>query len=150
MIMRYLFWAVLLVPFLFLAVSDSSTESGPLEKDILFPPCPDTPNCVSSLAKDPARRIDPLPLRDNPPRSMMLLIRVISSMPRVTIVSTSPERIEAEFRSILGFVDDVLFVLSAEQGIIHVRSSSRKGSWDLGVNRRRVERIRRKYLASGI
>ena len=118
------------------------------QKDLDFPACPDTPNCVSSLAKDPAKMVDPLPLRDNPSRSMLLLKSVISSMPRVTIISTSPERIEAEFRSFLGFVDDVLFVLSVEKDIIHVRSSSRKGSWDLGVNRRRVEKIRAKYLGN--
>ena len=120
------------------------------QKDLDFPPCPDTPNCVSSLAMDPAKKVEPFPLRGDTSRSLELLTGVIRSMPRTTIVSTSADRIEAEFRSLLGFVDDILFVVNSDEDVIHVRSASRKGSWDLGVNRRRVERIRRKYLESGI
>jgi uncharacterized protein (DUF1499 family) len=119
------------------------------QKDLDFPSCPDTPNCVSSLAMDPAKKVEPFPLRGDTSRSLELLTGVIRSMPRTTIVSTSADRIEAEFRSLLGFVDDVLFVVSPDD-VIHVRSASGKGSWDLGVNRRRVERIRRKYLQPGI
>ena len=111
-----------------------------------FPECPGTPNCVSSLAKDPARQVDPFPVKGDPAQSMDLLKSVIISMPRTTIVSGSGTRIESEFRSFLGFVDDVLFVLGPDGDIIHVRSASRKGTWDLGVNRRRVERIRELYI----
>jgi uncharacterized protein (DUF1499 family) len=51
-----------------------------------------------------------------------------------------------EFRSVLGFVDDLIFAASPEEEVIHVRSASRTGKWDLGVNRRWVERIRKLYL----
>ena len=147
--MRYLFWAVLIVPFMFLAVSDSNSESGPLEKDVLFPPCPDTPNCVSSLAQDHAKRVDPFPLRGNTSESLELLTAIIRSIPRATVVTSLPDRIQAEFRSLLGFVDDILFKVSSDGKMIHLRSAARTGHWDLGVNRRRVERIRRQYLESG-
>lgn len=81
---------------------------------------------------------------------MEMITGIINSMPRATVVSASETRIESEFRSLLGFVDDVLFVISSDGQVVHVRSASRKGTWDLGVNRKRVERIREKYLASGI
>ncbi|MDF1536349.1 MAG: DUF1499 domain-containing protein [bacterium] len=114
----------------------------------LLPPCPGTPNCVSSQSTDVAKRVDPLPVVDGPAMSMERLTRVVSSIPRTTIVSDSGTMLQVEFRSFLGFVDDVLFVLSDNEGVIHVRSASRTGKWDLGVNRRRVNRIRKLYLVA--
>ena len=126
-----------------------NTSTNTQDNGFSFPECPDTPNCVSSLAKDPGKRVDPFPVKGDPAQSMDLLKNIVTSMPRATVVSESETRIESEFHSILGFVDDVMFVLSSDSEAIHVRSASRKGSWDLGVNRRRVERIRRKYLEDG-
>ncbi|MDF1526887.1 MAG: DUF1499 domain-containing protein [bacterium] len=120
------------------------------QKDLDFPACPGTPNCVSSLAKDPAKRVEPFPLKGASSQSMELLSAIMGSMPRATVVSSSPDTIQAEFRSLLGFVDDILFKVSEDGKVIHVRSAARTGSWDLGVNRRRVEKIRKKYLESGI
>jgi uncharacterized protein (DUF1499 family) len=53
--------------------------------------------------------------------------------------------LKAEFRTRLGFVDDVEFQLNPDLGLVQVRSASRTGYWDLGVNRRRVEAIRKAY-----
>ena len=117
-------------------------------KDALLPPCPGTPNCVSSLSRDSARKVDPFPLRGTPQQSLDLLAGIIQSMPRSKIVIFSSQRMEIEFRSLLGFVDDLVLAISVDEGVIHVRSAARSGTWDLGVNRRRVERIRRKYLES--
>jgi uncharacterized protein (DUF1499 family) len=51
--------------------------------------------------------------------------------------------LHVEFTSAtMGFVDDVEFVLDAPARTIHVRSSSRLGYRDFGVNRERVEKIR--------
>lgn len=115
-------------------------------RETLLPDCPDAPNCVSSLARDPARRVAPFPLRETVSLSIDRLTQIIRSMPRATVTSRSPGEIRAEFRSLLGFVDDVIFAADPETGLVHVRSASRKGKWDLGVNRRRVERIRRQYM----
>jgi uncharacterized protein (DUF1499 family) len=45
----------------------------------------------------------------------------------------------------MGFVDDVQFLIDESPRVIHVRSASRDGYWDLGVNRRRIETIRAEY-----
>jgi uncharacterized protein (DUF1499 family) len=66
-------------------------------------------------------------------------------MKRAKLVSSDAEFIHAEFRTRLGFVDDVSFALDAHRGVIHMRSASRAGYWDLGVNRRRLEKIRRDF-----
>lgn len=142
---------MILFPLLLIVASNGNSGSNiRMETKSLLPACPDTPNCVSSLAKDPAKRVDPFPVRGDPARSMNLLKNIVTSMPRATIVSESETRIESEFRSILGFVDDVLFVLSSDGQTIHVRSAARKGFWDLGVNRRRVERIRKLYINNAL
>ena len=125
------------------------TSINTQDKGAPFPPCPGTPNCVSSLAKDPARKVDPFPVQGTPQESLDLLAGIIQSMPRSKIVSASSQRMEVEFRSILGFVDDLVLAVSADEKVIHVRSAARSGTWDLGVNRRRVERIRKKYLENG-
>ena len=43
------------------------------------------------------------------------------------------------------FVDDLECRLDAENRVIHVRSASRVGYSDLGVNRKRVERLRARF-----
>ncbi len=126
-----------------------NTPLSAQEEKPIFPECPSTPNCVSSLAADPARRVDPFPLRGTPEQSMERLAGIVRSLPRVTVTSSSGEAIRAEVRSLLGFVDDLQFALSPDRTVIHVRSAARSGTWDLGVNRRRVERIRREYLVPG-
>ena len=60
-----------------------------------------------------------------------------------TVLKEEAGYIYAEFRtSLMGFIDDVEFVLSPEEKVIHVRSASRLGQSDLGLNRQRVEMLR--------
>jgi uncharacterized protein (DUF1499 family) len=64
-------------------------------------------------------------------------------MPRTTIIESTDSYLYAEFASqLLGFVDDVEFYLDPAESVIQVRSASRLGQSDLGVNRQRVEAIR--------
>jgi uncharacterized protein (DUF1499 family) len=71
------------------------------------------------------------------------LKQVLLNEPRTSIVKEEGDYLHAEARSFLfRFVDDVEFLLDADQQVIHVRSASRIGYSDLGVNRRRIERIR--------
>ena len=113
--------------------------------DAGLPPCPSSPNCVSSRDPDPARRVDPIPFRGTVAEAREDLETVVRSLSRAAIVETSVTMVRAEFRSLLGFVDDVEFRIDEAAGVIHVRSASRKGYWDLGVNRRRVGAIREAF-----
>ena len=103
-------------------------------------PCPGTPNCVSSQSQDPKAKIAPLPKV-----SIAELKKVIESMERTTIIEETDNYLYAEFKSqLMGYVDDVEFYLDPNENVIHVRSASRLGKSDLGVNRKRVETIREK------
>jgi uncharacterized protein (DUF1499 family) len=109
-------------------------------------PCPDSPNCVSSQSTDPTRFIEPLRYTGDPADARQKLIGVLKDSKRARLISVETDYIHAEFRSfIFSFVDDVEFDFSSADRIIHVRSASRTGYYDFGVNRKRVERLRAKF-----
>lgn len=106
-------------------------------------PCPDKPNCVNSFAEKGDHAIAPLTYVGSPETAVSNLVLVVESMPRSRIVASVPGYIHAEYRSrIFRFVDDVEFLVAPSGSVIHVRSASRLGYSDLGVNRKRVESIR--------
>ena len=124
-------------------LSSNTTRSQPA-----IAPCPDKPNCVSSLATDAQHFIEPLRFHGDPGTAWSGLKAILQQQPRARIVEEQGDYLHAEFRSLVfRFVDDVVFVMQPEQGVIHVRSASRTGYSDLGVNRRRIERIRRQFTA---
>ncbi|MBD2297415.1 DUF1499 domain-containing protein [Nostoc sp. FACHB-190] len=105
--------------------------------------CPNSPNCVSSQSTDAIHQIAPLTFNTSPEEAIANLKSIIQSLPRTTIITETPDYLYAEFKSaLMGFVDDVEFYLDREANIFHVRSASRLGQSDLGVNRKRIETIR--------
>lgn len=109
-----------------------------------------TPNCVSSQAdpKDVQHAIAALRYTGSGAVAMGALRGVLDGMPGAVVVRQAPTYLYAEFRSrLLGFVDDVEFSLSEKEGVIHVRSASRLGRRDYGVNRARIEAIRAGFQA---
>jgi uncharacterized protein (DUF1499 family) len=109
-------------------------------------PCSSSPNCVSSLAVDAAHHVDPLQVTGDPAHAMDDLRRIIESMPRTRIVAASNTALHAEFRSrVFRFVDDVDLQLDGR--VVQIRSASRTGYSDWGVNRRRVEDIRQAFAS---
>ncbi|MEQ1536959.1 MAG: DUF1499 domain-containing protein [Burkholderiaceae bacterium] len=94
--------------------------------------------------------IEPLPFKNNnAANSMQVLVSVLKSTPGMTIVDAKPDYIYAHAKTkVLKFVDDVEFWVNPAKGVIEVRSASRLGREDFGVNRVRVEAIRAAYLAN--
>lgn len=109
-------------------------------------PCPNKPNCVSSQAEDRAHAIGPFPIYKSSQESLRIIASIIRSMPRTKIVEETPEYLHAEFTSkIFRFIDDVEFLYNPNKNVIDVRSASRVGYGDLGVNRKRVEALHKAY-----
>jgi uncharacterized protein (DUF1499 family) len=112
-------------------------------------PCPETPNCVSSQAADEKHTIQPIRFNGTLPEARARLLQILDSMKRTTIVTAQDHYIRAEVSSaVFRFVDDVEFFLPDDpngEKVIHVRSASRKGNSDFGVNRKRVEWIRSRF-----
>jgi uncharacterized protein (DUF1499 family) len=124
----------------------SSTTSGHAQPGLA--PCPEKPNCVSSLATDTRHFIEPLQFTGEPVDAWARLKAILQRQTRTRIVAEQDGYLHAEFRSaVFRFVDDVEFVMQEELMVIHVRSASRTGYSDFGVNRRRVERLRERFTA---
>jgi uncharacterized protein (DUF1499 family) len=106
-------------------------------RDGRLAPCKRSPNCVSSQAEpsDLEHYIPPI-------RGSMAAARdAVRAMPRSTIVEERGDYLYAEFRTrLLRYVDDVELFFDGQ--VIHVRSCSRLGRRDFGVNRKRVEALR--------
>jgi len=106
-------------------------------------PCPASPNCVSSQSADKDHVVEPVPFSGTPAEAMADLIKVISGMPRARIVTATETYLHAEFTSALfRFVDDVEFWIDTNTSTVQLRSASRVGHSDLGVNRKRIEDLR--------
>jgi len=119
-------------------------------KDGKLAPCPSSPNCVSSQGSDTAHAIEPLSFTGKVAGAHAALSTIILSMKRSQIITDTDSYIHAEFTSaIFRFVDDVEFWFDENAKVIHVRSASRIGHSDLGVNRERVEEIRARWKTSG-
>ena len=111
----------------------------------LAPPKP-TPNNVNSQIDkraDAQHYIEPLRYSGDPRKAWAALRQVIDAMPRAKMVTAEPNYLYVEFTSkLMGYVDDTEFYLDEKTGVIQVRSASRLGRSDFGVNRERVESIR--------
>lgn len=110
--------------------------------------CPTSPNCVSSQSSDPEHQIAALTYQSTPAEAIAQLKATIEAIENAKIITAEDNYIYAEFTSkLMGFVDDVEFYVDPEAKIIQVRSASRLGESDLGVNRQRIEDIRTKFNA---
>lgn len=106
-------------------------------------PCDGGPHCVSSKSEDPDRRVEPLTYTGKREDVRRHLLAVLGAREDLTVVESQPDYIRAEARTaIMRYVDDLEFVFAAREARIDVRSSSRVGWYDFGVNRRRIEAIR--------
>ncbi|MDZ7954880.1 MAG: DUF1499 domain-containing protein [Nostoc sp. DedQUE12b] len=119
------------------AASSLGVDNGHLSS------CPASDNCVVSQNADEKHAIDPIPYHVDRNAAREILLKVIGVVPRTEIVEQTDNYIHALSKSrIFKFVDDVEFYLPPNESVIHLRSASRVGESDLGVNRRRVEQIR--------
>lgn len=119
-------------------------------KDGRLAACPSSPNCVSSQG-DPAdatHYIAPIAFKRDARAAWRALRETVAASERVKIIDEQDGYLRAEFATqFFGFVDDVEFLLDAPARVIHVRSASRLGYGDLGVNRARIETLRTRLAA---
>lgn len=108
--------------------------------------CPQTPNCVSSQANDNEHLIQPILFSGSSKEARTHLLKALNGWRHTKITVTQDNYIRAEFLSkVFRFVDDVEFYFPENEGkgtTIHIRSASRVGYSDFGVNRKRIEQIK--------
>ena len=129
---------------------DLGVREGKLKRPSL------TPNSVSSQAdawpehpQQDYARAAPLALRGDGPATIARLAALCQAMPGATIVTQKPDYLYVQFQTQwLKFVDDAEFWYDPVAGLVQVRSASRVGRKDFGVNRERLESIRSRLNAA--
>lgn len=120
----------------------TATQTNPTAKKQLAP-CPSRPNCVSSQATDANHFIAPFKIIGNTTDAWAALKTALVSQDRTVITNEIGDALHAQATSLVfRFVDDIDAILDAEAGLIHIRSASRIGYGDFGVNRKRLEMLR--------
>ena len=114
-------------------------------KDGRLPRCKRTPNCVSSQADpgDAEHYVAPIAFKGGALDAIAAARKAIEGMERSTVIRHEGNYLYAEFRTKrMRFVDDLELTFDEKAGVLHVRSASRLGRRDFGVNRARVEALR--------
>ena len=104
-------------------------------------PVPKTPNCVSTQAPEGDRqhRMEPWSFTVAADAVMAALVQAVEALPRTTIVTRQPRYLHGVCKSqLIGFADDVEFLIDEAARQVHFRSASRVGYGDWGVNRKRM------------
>jgi uncharacterized protein (DUF1499 family) len=143
-----MFKTVLIILLIGSFLSSCSDEKLPLVgiRESRLTPCPDRPNCVSSQGSDSAYTVEPLNYDSEAEKIIADLKVVVGSMKGATIVSESAAYLHVEFQSdVFRFIDDVEFMVDDMAKVVHVRSASRVGYYDFGINRKRLEKIRQAW-----
>ena len=151
---RRLMWRIVhaatVVILLFTLLSMSSTLPATLGLHSgRLAPCPITPNCVSSLADQADQKVAPFGLERPIVEAKTAEKTALTAQPRTRLVRQEENYQHFECRSLIfRFVDDVELHFDQAGKAIHIRSASRVGHSDFGVNRRRVETIRSRLPAT--
>lgn len=124
--------------------SKSKDASGLIEGHL--PKCPDTPNCYNSeLPEHTGHYISPITISANTPDALRIIKDIVINMGGV-IKTENYNFFSATFTSsIFGFVDDLELRKDTNNNLIHIRSASRVGRSDLGVNKKRILLIKKLY-----
>jgi len=148
-VLRLIAIGLAIVPLALLVAGQAGLLSGTrpaslgVEDGRLQPIRPDLRNAVSSTASTEYHRIAPLAITGDPEAAFGRLRALVAADAGARIVVERPGYLHAEYTSRwLRFVDDVEFMLDPTGRVIQVRSASRLGRSDFGVNRSRIESIR--------
>jgi uncharacterized protein (DUF1499 family) len=114
-----------------------------------------TPNSVSSQAElwpqhpmQDYARIAPLALKGSGPATMAEIRRIAAGLPGAAVVESREDYLYLQFTTRwMKFVDDAEFWFDPAYNVVQLRSASRVGRKDFGVNRARIEAIRQALSA---
>ena len=135
---------ILMSLLLLMSLAHGATERELEVRDRRLSPCPSSPNCVGTLDDSESHAIAPYRYGKSLNEAKTVLKQIFSEFSRTELVKEEDVYLHYEVRSFLfRFVDDVEFVFDDVSKIIHFRSAARRGYYDFGVNRRRMEEVRR-------
>jgi len=138
---------LLLIAALFILgyMSQSDEANGLVEGRLTR--CPDTPNCIcSEFVPDGVHYIEPIVISAGDAAHILIRLKTIIREMGGSIQAEKADYLAATFTSsIFRFVDDLEIRIDTGQKMIHLRSASRIGHGDGGVNRKRVEHLKNQF-----
>lgn len=137
---RFTWIAAIILIFL---IQETGAEWSDVRMNSRFKDCPESPNCVSSRAAPGSHYIAPINYTGTMENARLRLLEIVADFVRARVVKEEDAYLHLEFTSLVfRFVDDLEFEFDDSKKLIHLRSASRTGYSDFGVNRRRCEAIR--------
>ena len=135
-----------IISFFILGVISKSGKAPGLVEGTLSK-CPNKPNCVCSEQKDDVNHyIDPIIIPQNITFDTLPILKNVIRDMGGTICAEKENYLASTFSSsIFGFVDDFEIRIDSIQKVIHIRSASRVGYGDMGVNKKRTELFKKLY-----
>lgn len=158
--MHFVIWIALAVVAVLLAarvgVFSGKAPANIGVRDGRLKPPAKTPNCVTSQAdlwpdanQREYARIAPITPQGDGKATIAKIAKVIEDLPGSHIVERRDDYLYAQFTTpLMRFVDDVEFWFDPAAGVVQVRSASRVGRKDFGVNRARIENIRARLVGN--
>jgi len=132
---------ILLVLRLFNSTQSTVADKIPGLSDGLLVKCPDSPNCINSEYPDhKAHYLPPFTIPESANKHIMAQAEAVLVEMGAHIITSSEHYLTAIFSSsVFKFIDDFQLRLDAPRHTLHIRSASRTGYSDFGVNKQRVE-----------
>ncbi len=148
-ILLILFSAFMIYFFLLGQQSKSKHPTGLIDGHLSK--CPNTPNCFNTEFKDhTGHYISPIKVSDQSNNSLSILKDIVRDMDGV-IQAENVDYFSAVFSSsVFGFVDDLEIRMDTKNNLVHIRSASRVGRSDMGVNKKRIVLIKKLYKKKSI
>lgn len=142
-----LFVVVVIISLFYILAGVSRSGNPPGLVAGVLSKCPDKPNCVCSEYKnDLSHYIDPIAFSENSTLNPMSLLKTEILAMGGDIQTEADKYLAATFSSaIFGFVDDFEIRIDSTQKLIHIRSASRAGYGDMGVNKKRIQLLKKRY-----
>lgn len=105
--------------------------------------CASKPNCVSSYENRKKFQIDPLKDVNGPWDTIKAKIaKNIKTVTNATVLDEKENFIHfVATTKIMNYKDDVYFWWNPETKELHMKSESRTGHWDMGANRKRLNKF---------
>lgn len=113
------------------------------EKEVMLKECPSTPNCVSSESRDKKHYIEPISIADKEGDIKEKLIKVIEEFQGKILEEKGNFLKVAFYSKFFKFEDIADFEIEGDKKVINIRSAAQVGWYDFGVNRKRMENIRK-------
>lgn len=138
-------YLLMLLPALLSCSGGAPAAGGVRGGDLL--PCPNTPNCISTADQRAKYSISPLAYQGTRDQAIDQLKRIVEEIHDTKLHQQREGYLWWECNSqLFKFVDDLEMYLPAQEQLIYIRSASRFGYSDFGVNRERVEKIKQRFL----